>query len=57
MQKSAHLNQSSPFTIRSLCEDVKPGKSLYIYRDGTGGLRDEDFVGAFRMWKNAALAA
>lgn len=49
MQESQHLSQSSPVILKTLCKDVKPGESLYIHKDGTGGVHDEDFVGVFTL--------
>lgn len=47
-----HVNESSPLTIRTLIKELKPGESLYVYKDSSGGKNDTDFVGVFTKFDN-----
>lgn len=46
-QDHQHVNESSSLTIKTICKELKPGESLYIHKDGSQGINNEDFIAVF----------
>jgi len=48
------VDDEAEVTIRSLCENVPAGKTVGVYRAGTEGKKNEDFIGFLHVFRTEA---